>query len=78
MRSVSIGNLIRLIRKSKGITGTFLASKLSISTSTMWKIEKGLVQVKAQELPLIADALGVEVNIFFDQELAEKAIGGVG
>ena len=77
MRSVSIGQLIRFIRKSKGITATFLASKLNVSTSTMWKIENGLVQVKAQDVPLIANALGVEVTVFFDQKLAENANHGV-
>lgn len=61
----SVGNRIREIRKSKGISATFVASKLGLHPSTIGKYENGDRGIDADMLPKIADALGVEVSIFF-------------
>lgn len=68
-----LGSLIREIRKSKGVTATFLANKLHVSTSTVWKIEHDMVRIKFDDVVLIADLLGVDVQIFFDNAVDKNA-----
>lgn len=76
----TVGRRIREIRNSKGIKATFLAKKLGIHPSTLGKYEHGDRKVNADFLPEIADALGVDVSVFYKDQLdetstsAEKAV----
>lgn len=65
----TVGSRIREIRKSKGISATFVASKLGLHPSTIGKYENGERGIDADLLPKIADALGVNVSIFFASEI---------
>lgn len=72
MNSISIGTCIRDLRKSKGIKATFVANKIGISYSHLWKIENGS-PVRADLLYQIASILGVEVGYFFEHSIAKNA-----
>lgn len=72
--SDTIGSRIRMLRKSKGITGTFLAKKIGISQSVLSQIELDQVRLKADLLPKLCDALGVEYGYFFDHPFHKNAI----
>lgn len=57
---------IENIRKSKGITKTFVARQCGRSVNWYWKVENGLLRLRVDELCAIAKALEVEPSIFFD------------
>lgn len=71
---MNVGRSIKKIRESKGISGKFVSKRLGIDPSTLSKYESGDREVKAKMLPMIADALGVEVADFFKEEVGEKPI----
>lgn len=69
----TVGSRIREIRKSKGISATFVANKLGVHPSTIGKYETGERGVDADFLPKIAKVLGVDVGVFFTHELDETS-----
>jgi putative transcriptional regulator len=61
-----IGINIRNIRKSKGITATFMARKLGYkSVSSYLRLENGEAAITLDKGKLIADLLMVDINDFF-------------
>lgn len=60
--SVDIGKLIKSKRTSKGITQTHLADKLGIHKSTLSKYEKGMRNIPMEDIPAIAEGLGMGVE----------------
>lgn len=72
----TIGNRIRLLRKSKGMTGTFLARKIGVSQSVLSQIELDQVRVKADLIPSICDVLDVDIGYFFSFAIDKNATGG--
>lgn len=75
MERYPLGKCIRDLRKSKGVKATFIADKIGISYSSLWKIENGTQHVRADHLHLIASALGVNVDYFFDNQFDKNASG---
>lgn len=73
MQRYPLGKCIRDLRKSKGVKATFIADKIGISYSGLWKIENGMQTVRADHLHLIASILGVSVDYFFDSQLDKNA-----
>lgn len=73
----TIGSRIRMLRKSKGITGTFLAKKIGISQSVLSQIELDQVRLKADLLPKLCDALEVEYGYFFEGPFHKNAIAAL-
>ena len=62
----SIGSNARKIRILKGIKQSHIALKLGYkSPSSLNDIEMGRRQLKADKIPLLADALGVEIHDLF-------------
>ena len=64
----SIGEFIRQIRKSSGLSQMQLAEKIGISYQQLQKYEKGINNLSLSRLKQISGALGVSVNLFLDEE----------
>lgn len=63
---MTIGEKIRAIRKSKGITQKNLAVAMGVSASMIGQYEVGIRSPKIETLKKIAQALGVDVNALLD------------
>lgn len=63
-----IGELIRDLRKSRGMTQMQLAERVGVSYQQIQKYEKGGDTISAQRLKQISKALDVSMNIFFPTE----------
>lgn len=63
---------VERIRKAKGVTKTHLAKKLNMTLQGYRHIESGKVRLDVEKLKVIAEALGVEPAIFFDNKLTES------
>ena len=59
----SIGESVKIRRKSLGITQPSLASLSGVSTNTLYRIEKGLANPSIDTLQKIANILGLEVGL---------------
>lgn len=68
---INVNKNIENIRLNKGITRKFVAKKCNKTQQWYWKVEKGLITPDANNLQLIAKALGVDVRIFFEEKLNE-------
>ncbi|WP_026701475.1 helix-turn-helix domain-containing protein [Salibacterium aidingense] len=68
-----VGQRARQIRINKGIKQSYVANKLGYrSPSSLNDIEKGRRHLKADKIPILAKALGVEVDdLFFDNKVRE-------
>lgn len=60
--SVEIGKIIKSKRTNKGITQTHLADKLGIHKSTLSKYEKGVRNIPMEDIPAIAEGLGMSIE----------------
>lgn len=65
---------VERIRKAKGVTKTHIANKLGISLQGYRHITTGDVRLDVDRLDIIANALGVDPGIFFDNELTESVV----
>jgi transcriptional regulator with XRE-family HTH domain len=59
---VSTGNRIEARRKALGWSRQTLAEKLSTTRMTVWRIENGVTQLPADDLPAWAKALKTKVT----------------
>ena len=71
MLDKKIGQKIKQIRKSWGLSQIELAEKIGISFQQIQKYEKGSTRISVVRLQQIAEALGVNISIFFEE--GEKA-----
>lgn len=67
---------VERIREAKGVTKTHVANKLGISLQGYRHITTGDVRLDVDRLIVIANVLGVEPAVFFDNELTESVING--
>ncbi|WP_096435943.1 helix-turn-helix domain-containing protein [Alteribacter populi] len=65
---------VERIRKSKGVTKTYLANKLGMSLQGYRYLESGETRLDAERLKVIAQSLGEEPAVFFDNKLTESVI----
>lgn len=65
---------VEKIRRAKGITKTHLAKKLNLSLQGYRHITSGNVRLDVERLKIIAEVLGVDPAVFFDDELTESVI----
>lgn len=65
---------VERIREAKGVTKTYVARKLGVSLMAYSHMAAGRVSLSAERLKVIADALDVPVQVFFDDELTESVI----
>lgn len=68
---------VKLIRAAKGINKTFVAKKLGLSLQGYIHVENGTVNMTTERLRSIAQILGEEVNIFFDDQLTDSVISNL-
>ena len=61
-----IGNLIRISRKTVGLSQMKLAERVGISYQQIQKYEKGVSEISISRLTQIADALNMSVNRFIN------------
>lgn len=61
---------IDAIRESKGITQKHVADTCGKNSQWYYDMKIGRSSVKGEDLEGIAKALGVEVNVFFNDELS--------
>ena len=66
---MSLGERIAKIRRSKGISQVFIAGKLNKTSAWLSNIENGRREIGAEELHQIAEVMGVNIGIFFKDEL---------
>lgn len=64
----AIGELIRHMRKSSGMSQMQLADKIGVSYQQVQKYEKGINKLSLSRLKQISGALGVPVSMFLDEE----------
>ena len=64
----SIGELIRQMRKSSGLSQMQLAEKVGISYHQVQKYEKGVNKLSVSRMKQIAGALGVPASLFLDEK----------
>lgn len=69
---MEINNRVRQIRKSKGITQTFVAKELGINVQTYNGYELGRRNIKAETLEKIANVLNEPIENFFKHKLHES------
>jgi transcriptional regulator with XRE-family HTH domain len=69
---VELHEKIRLLRKSKGVSQTFIAAELNISISGYNMKENGNRPISISELQIIGKLLNVSPSIFFDDNFHVK------
>jgi len=67
---------VERIRDAKGVTKTHIANKLGISLQGYRHITTGDVRLDVERLRIIANVLGVEPAVFFDDKLTESVVNG--
>ncbi|MDE0942109.1 MAG: XRE family transcriptional regulator [Alphaproteobacteria bacterium] len=68
MDRVSLGERLRQIRKERGWTLAEVARRSGLATSTVSKVERGLMSLAYDRFMQLADGLGVDVSELFAQE----------
>jgi len=63
-----IGNLIRIARKTTGLSQMELAERIGVSYQQVQKYEKGLSEISISRLVQIANALNMPVSRFISDE----------
>lgn len=66
---MNLGERIAMVRRNKGMSQVFITSKLNKTSAWLSNIEKGRRDIGAEELHQVAEVLGVDVGIFFKDEL---------
>lgn len=66
-----INKRVREIRKMKGIKQNHLAKKVGKSATWLHDIESGRLRLSVEMAKKIADALEVDVTIFFTQNILD-------
>ena len=64
------------LRSSKGVSQTFIASKLDITVSGYNMKERGKRPISIKELEQISKVLGVETSYFFENRVHVKCKDG--
>jgi len=65
---LGLGTRIAQVRNGKGMTQIFVTRKLSRTSGWLSNIENGRRPINTEELSKIADVLGVDVRIFFEDD----------
>lgn len=74
----TIGNRIKSLRRSVGLSQANLGESLGVTFQQIQKYESGRSRIAADKLQRIAQALNVDVNYFYDtrngESLSEKEV----
>ncbi len=71
-----IGMKIRRLRKACGLSQIALAEKIDLSFQQVQKYEKGFTAISVFRLQQIADALGVPISAFLEEENQGLKVSG--
>lgn len=66
-----IGKRVKQVRESLGVKQNWLANKVGMSATWLHDIESGRLRLSAEMAKKIADALEVDVAIFFTPNVLE-------
>ena len=69
MNQKKTGELIRSLRKERGLTQQQLACRMSISDKTVSKWERGAGSPDLSMFPLLSELFGVEIDVLLSGEL---------
>jgi len=69
---VKLGEKIAITRRDKGISQVFIANKLGKTSAWLSNIEKCRRDIGAKELGQVAEILGVDIGIFFNDKFNSK------
>lgn len=69
---IMFSDQIKKLRQQRGFTIEDLAVALNVSRITYSKWEKGDTSPKADQIPKIADKLGVPIEMLFEQEVEQS------
>ena len=69
MNQKKTGELIRSLRKVRGLTQQQLACRMSISDKTVSKWERGAGSPDLSMVPLLSELFGVEIDVLLSGEL---------
>ena len=69
---VRVGERIREIRKSKGITQKDVAKHIGVRFQQVQKYECAINRISASKLFMVAELLGVKVGDLFGEELMQR------
>lgn len=64
---MKINERLRKIRKSKGITQTFIAQKMGKTPAWYSNVERGYRRLLAEDAKRIAEILGVDIREIFEE-----------
>ena len=73
--ATGLGERLRTIRKSAGLSLRDVAHRLGISVSALSQIERGVLQPSVNRLLAIVDALGVPLARVFDESARDRVSG---
>ena len=73
----SVGRRVRMVRVSRGMSQTALASQLGLTFQQLQKYEKGTNRISASKLYDIARILGVEVATFFEDAADPEKLAAI-
>ena len=73
----SVGRRVRMMRVSRGLSQTALASQLDLTFQQLQKYEKGTNRISASKLHDIARILGVEVATFFEDAAYPERLANI-
>jgi len=66
--NINIGQKIKRIRKSWGLSQIELAERIGVSFQQIQKYEKGLTRISVMRLQQISEVLGINITDFFEDE----------
>jgi transcriptional regulator with XRE-family HTH domain len=73
----SVGRRVRIMRVSRGMSQTALASQLGLTFQQLQKYERGINRISASKLHDIARILGVEVASFFEDAAYPERLANI-
>src|ERR1022692_2569332 len=73
----SVGRRVRILRVSRGLSQSALASQLGLTFQQLQKYEKGTNRISASKLHDIARILGVEVASFFEDAADPERLANI-
>lgn len=71
-----IGLSVKELRKSYGLSQMDLAEKINLSFQQIQKYEKGITAISVFRLQQIADAFGVHISTFLEEEKQSLKVSG--
>lgn len=63
--------MLKELRKSKGITATFVANKLNISRDRLERIESGQVPLPTEFLPVLSELYNISCSELIERRVEE-------